>query len=99
MRDLKGKTALITGSASGIGFGMAQAFVESGMNLVMTDIDEVRLKSRADQLARQGAQILAVPLDVTERPAWEKAAQSAESRFGKIHVLCNNAGIVAMGWA
>ncbi len=98
MKDLRGKSAFITGGASGLGLGMARAFAESGMNLVLTDIDEATLAREARTLADQGVQVLPLRLDVTDRAAWEVAANQAEQRFGPLHVLCNNAGIMAMGW-
>ena len=98
MRDLAGRTAFITGGASGIGFGMAQAFAQAGMNLVLADIDGEALERAATALMESGCAVLGVRLDVRDRGQWDAAVSQAEARFGAIHVLCNNAGIVAMGW-
>lgn len=98
MRNLRGRTAFITGAASGIGLGMARAFAEAGMNLVLTDVNGDDLAAAGARLADEGATVLAQRLDVTDRTAWREAGDAAESRFGGIDLLCNNAGIVAMGW-
>jgi NAD(P)-dependent dehydrogenase (short-subunit alcohol dehydrogenase family) len=93
MRDVQGKVAFITGGASGIGFGMAQVFARAGMRVVIADI-------RAELLARSLAQLRAaahpahaIALDVTDRAAMARAADEAESVFGPVHVICNNAGV------
>ncbi len=97
MNDFKGKTAFITGGASGIGFGMAKAFGRAGMNIVIADIErDVAIKA-ADMLNRD--QIKAVPIhcDVAIRSEVQRAALEAVAAFGKIHIVCNNAGIGAGG--
>jgi NAD(P)-dependent dehydrogenase (short-subunit alcohol dehydrogenase family) len=95
MRDVKGKTAFITGGASGIGLGMARAFARAGMNVAIADIRNDHLKSALELFARQGhaKQVCAIKLDVTNRKRFAEAAHEAEAAFGRIHVLCNNAGI------
>jgi NAD(P)-dependent dehydrogenase (short-subunit alcohol dehydrogenase family) len=98
MQDLAGKTVFITGGASGLGLGMARAFAEAGMKLVLTDIDEAAVQAASAELSQRGAETLPLQLDVCDRPRWEECAKEAESRFGPVHVLCNNAGIMAMGW-
>lgn len=92
LADLAGKTAFITGGAGGIGLGMAEAFRDAGMNLVIADRDEAALADAARQLAAP-ERVLALVLDVADREAWNAAADAAEARFGRIHVLCNNAGV------
>ena len=98
MRDLRGKTAFITGAASGIGFGLAQAFAEAGMQLAITDIDEASLARAAATLRESGATVFAHRLNIADRAEWTQAADAAQSACGSIDILCNNAGITAMGW-
>lgn len=94
MRDVEGKVAFITGGASGIGWGMARAFLDAGMKVVVADM----LQQHLDEVAaeRPGSNNLhLVRLDVTDRPAMERAAEETEKVFGKVHVLCNNVGVAA----
>ena len=95
--DFRGKTAFITGGASGIGLGMARAFGRAGMNVALTDIDDAAAKASAERLASE--QIKAVPIhcDVTERSGIRAAALEAIAAFGKIHIVCNNAGVAVGG--
>lgn len=87
---LDGKTAFITGGGGGIGGGMAEAFIERGMNVVLADID----LDFAHQLAEKlGEPAMAVALDVTSLDNWNTAREEALKRFGSVEVLCNNAGI------
>jgi NAD(P)-dependent dehydrogenase (short-subunit alcohol dehydrogenase family) len=96
MQNLAGKTAFVTGGASGIGLGIAKALSGAAMNVVIADI-------RGDHLAAAQAElgnlnrILALKLDVTDRKDFARAADAAEARFGKIHLLCNNAGVAVVG--
>jgi len=94
--DLQGKVAFVTGGASGIGLGLVRTFLKCGMRVMIADI-------RADHLER-AAQIIEMPdrtrflkLDVTDRNAMEAAADETLRTFGKVHVLCNNAGVGIMG--
>ena len=91
MRDLSGKVAFITGGASGIGFGMAKAFSVSGMSVVIADIRQDHLDTAMKSLA--GARVHPIRLDVTDRKAMALAADETERVFGKVHIVCNNAGI------
>jgi len=92
--ELKGKVAFITGGASGIGYGMAQAFLNAGMKVVVADLLQQHLDEVA--AAHPGANNLhLIKLDVTDRPAFERAAEETERVFGKVHVLCNNVGVAA----
>jgi len=96
MQDLPGKTALVTGGASGIGLGIAKALLGAGMNVVIADIRQDHLDSAVDELSG-GDKVLALRLDVTDRADFARAADAAEARFGKIHLLCNNAGVAVVG--
>lgn len=91
MRDFSGKVAFITGGASGVGFGMAQAFSAAGMKIVIADIRQDHLDTAMKSLS--GAQVHPIRLDVTDRRAMAQAADETERVFGNIHVVCNNAGI------
>ena len=96
MQDRPGKTAFITGGASGIGLGIAKALLGAGMNVVIADIRDDHLAAASAELAG-GDKVLPLKLDVTDRTAFAAAADSAEARFGKIHILCNNAGVAVVG--
>ena len=95
MQHVEGKTAFITGGASGIGLGMAKAFTAAGMNCVLADVrdDHMDQAQTFFQDAGRAEQVHILKLDVTDRDAYRAAADQAEQVFGKVHVLCNNAGI------
>ena len=99
MKNLQGKTAFITGGASGIGLGMAQAFLEAGMQVMAADIRADHIETAKATLGVQYPQLHFIQLDVTDRAAMKTAAQTTVDTFGKIHVLCNNAGIGIMAGA
>ena len=92
MKDIEGKVAFITGGANGAGFGMAKVFVKNGMKVVIGDIRQDSL-DRAMKIFQNNPNVHAVSLDVTDREAFAAAADEAERVFGKVHILCNNAGI------
>lgn len=97
MEHLEGRTAVVTGAASGIGLAIADAFAAQGMNLVLSDVDEQAVMAQAAALAGRGAQVHAVAADVRDPAAVERIAQAAVDRFGRLHVAVNNAGIVNRG--
>ena len=97
MKDFRGKTAFITGAASGIGFGMARAFGREGMNIVVADINPASAKAAVEKLAAEQIKAHAVQVDVSERASMKSAALEAVAAFGKVHVVCNNAGIGVSG--
>src|SRR6185295_13879939 len=82
------RVAFITGGGSGVGLGMAKAFVAAGMRVAIADV-------RADHLeeAKSALDVHAIQLDVTDRHAFARAADETERVLGNVHVLCNNAGI------
>lgn len=96
MADVRGQTAFITGGANGIGLGIARALVRAGANVVIADIRQDALAAAKADLAAD-AQVETVQLDVTDRAAFARAADAAEARFGKIHMLVGNAGVGVMG--
>lgn len=92
MEDLKGKVAFVTGGASGVGLGMAKAFLARGMKVAIADVQKKRLEKAQAELD-QGEYVITVEVDVTDLSAVERAADKTESAFGKVHIVCNNAGI------
>jgi NAD(P)-dependent dehydrogenase (short-subunit alcohol dehydrogenase family) len=96
MQNLAGKTAFVTGGASGIGLGIAKALLGAGMNVVIADIRDDHLAAAQAELGAPGS-VLAVKLDVTDRADFARAADAAETKFGNIHILCNNAGVAVVG--
>jgi NAD(P)-dependent dehydrogenase (short-subunit alcohol dehydrogenase family) len=91
MRDVAGMTAFITGGGSGVGFGMAKAFCGAGMNVVIVDVRQDHLDQAMSSL--KGMKVHALRLDVTDRRAMVRAADETERVFGKVHIVCNNAGV------
>ena len=97
MERLRGRTALVTGAASGIGLGLARRFAAEGMNVVLADIEAAPLEAAAKELAGSGAAVLAQVADVSRAESVQALADAALGRFGAIHVVCNNAGVVTAG--
>ena len=95
--DLSGRTAVVTGGGSGIGRGMCRGFAREGMKVVVADVDEGSAKQVAEELRGGGAESLAVACDVTQRSAVEALADQARETFGRIGVVCNNAGVLVGG--
>jgi NAD(P)-dependent dehydrogenase (short-subunit alcohol dehydrogenase family) len=95
MENVEGKVAFITGGANGIGLGIARAFVKAGMKVVIADIRPEALEKASAEFAEaaHGNDVATVRLDVTDREGVAAAADCAEEKFGKVHVLVNNAGI------
>ncbi|HBD12318.1 MAG TPA: short-chain dehydrogenase [Porticoccaceae bacterium] len=93
MKDVAGKVAFITGAASGMGLGMARAFADAGMKLMLADIDADQLREVEQEFSENGTEAASLVLDVTKREDVFAAAEATVERFGKVHVLCNNAGI------
>lgn len=97
MQDLEGKTAFITGGAGGMGMGMARAFVQAGMNVVIADIRQDGLDAAMAELGSPDGRVHPIRFDVTDRAAWAVAADQAEKIFGPVQVLVNNAGVIVLG--
>jgi NAD(P)-dependent dehydrogenase (short-subunit alcohol dehydrogenase family) len=97
MDILKGKTAFITGGASGLGLGIAKACADEGMNVVIADMRQNAIDEALPALKAKGNPALGIKLDVTDRAAYAAAADAVEKAFGNIHVLINNAGIAGGG--
>jgi NAD(P)-dependent dehydrogenase (short-subunit alcohol dehydrogenase family) len=91
--QFKGKTVVISGGAEGIGLSIAKALGEQRMNVVLADIDDKNLQKARAELESLGVPVLSVSLDVADELQWQSVAQQAVARFGKIHMVVNNAGV------
>jgi NAD(P)-dependent dehydrogenase (short-subunit alcohol dehydrogenase family) len=99
MKRFAGKTAFITGGASGIGLALARAFLAEGMNVMLADIEEPVLTAALASLSNHGPRVKGAVCDVSRREMLERAAAEAIAAFGKVHILCNNAGVSRAGLA
>ena len=93
MNQFAGKTAVISGGAEGIGLSIAKALGDEKMNIVLADINTENLEKASQELEQAGVPVLAVTLDVAEEAQWQTVAERALERFGKIHMVVNNAGV------
>ena len=97
MRELAGKTAFVTGGASGIGLALGRAFAEAGMKVVLADIETDALSAAVKSLHNVGPDVRGVVCDVTDPGSVERAADASYEAFGQVHVVCNNAGVAGGG--
>ena len=97
MRDLIGKTAFVTGGASGIGFALGQALAQAGMKVMLADVEPPALDRAVAALQETGAAVRGIVCDVADRNAVQDAARATIAAFGKVHIVCNNAGVGAGG--
>ncbi|MEX2247785.1 MAG: SDR family NAD(P)-dependent oxidoreductase [Dehalococcoidia bacterium] len=97
MQEFKGKTAVVTGAASGIGRALAQRFAAAGMRVVLADVEEAPLREAEESLLERGAEALGVLTDVRKLESIEELQRRAVEAFGKVHILCNNAGVASGG--
>ena len=95
--ELQGKLAIVTGSASGIGLGIAKALAGAGMNLVLADLQPGPLEQARQAIEALGVKAVAVPTDVSNPAAVAAVGRAAEQAFGKLHVAVNNAGVAMHG--
>lgn len=95
--DLRGKTAVVTGAASGIGFALAERFVDEGMQVALADVEEPALVEAAAKLRAAGGNVLAEVTDVSDGDSVDRLARAVANTFGPVQVLCNNAGVGAGG--
>lgn len=93
MKDLSGKTAVVTGGASGLGMGLCIALAREGMNVVVSDIEQEPAEAIADQIRAEGGKAIAVRTDVSDLASVQALAAAAEQAFGSVQLLCNNAGV------
>jgi NAD(P)-dependent dehydrogenase (short-subunit alcohol dehydrogenase family) len=92
MRDLRGKTAFVTGGASGFGFEFAKLFLAEGMSVFLADIEAAPLERAVEALRPFGA-VRGAVCDVAQRASVQKAADEAIAAFRAVHLVCNNAGV------
>lgn len=101
MEHLKGKTAVVTGAASGLGFSFAKRFAQAGMNVVLSDIEAPPLEqaraSVAEIASEHDTEAIAHVTDVADEQAVAGLASESIARFGQVNVLCNNAGVAGSG--
>src|SRR5260370_21892385 len=93
MRQLAGKTAFVTGGASGIGFALGAAFAQAGMKVMLADIETDALAEAVKSLHEFGPNVR----DIADPVSVERAAKATYHAFGNVHVVCNNAGVAAAG--
>ena len=95
--DLRGRTAVVTGGASGIGRALIQRFAREGANVIVADLDDAGMAAAAGEAQALGVKALAVRTDVADLAQVETLAARAFEAFGAVHVLCNNAGVAMWG--
>ena len=94
MQDFEGKVAVVTGAASGIGWGIAQRFAREGMKVVLSDIDEAKLEAAVQTLRQQEHEVIGVATNVVDPASVDTLAREALGAYGKVHLVCNNAGVL-----
>jgi len=97
VKDLRNKTAIVTGAASGIGAGIAQTLARAGMKVALLDVQEAALDDLRRQIETAGGKAIAVVTDVSDAGSVAAAARRAEEAFGNLHVAVNNAGVAMHG--
>ena len=97
MKQLRGRVAVVTGAASGIGLALAERFAGEGMKVVMADIEEAALAKAAEGVRRTAPAVVATLVDVARPEQVERLARETYDAFGAAHVLCNNAGVAVIG--
>ena len=95
--ELNRRVAVVTGAGSGIGRALALAFGREGMRVALADLDETGMAETAGLVRGQGGEALAVRTDVADRASVQALADRAFAAFGRVHVLCNNAGVATSG--
>ena len=93
MREFAGKTAVVTGAASGMGLAFARRFAAEGMNVVLADIEQDALEAQVQRLQQEERSVLGVTVNTMRRETLERLRDETIERFGNIHILCNNAGV------
>jgi NAD(P)-dependent dehydrogenase (short-subunit alcohol dehydrogenase family) len=97
VRELAGKTAFVTGGASGIGLALGCAFSQAGMKVMLADIEENALTAAVESLRSSARDVRGVVCDVADPDSVERAAEASYEAFGNVHLVCNNAGVAAAG--
>jgi NAD(P)-dependent dehydrogenase (short-subunit alcohol dehydrogenase family) len=97
MHELVGKTAFVTGGASGIGLALSRAFAQAGLKVMLADVEAEALAAAVESLHDVGPDVRGVSCDVADAASVERAANASFEAFGNVHVVCNNAGVAAGG--
>ncbi len=97
MKDLAGKTAFVTGAASGIGLGVATALAQAGVKVMLCDIEQEALDKAVAALKLTNADVEGVRADVSLKTELQAAAEAITARYGKVHIVMNNAGVAGGG--
>lgn len=97
MKNVAGKTAFVTGGASGMGLAMVRSFAGAGMKVAVADIEEEPLKAVVEEFEETNASVIGIKVDVSDLDSVAEGAAKTNEAFGNIHVLVNNAGIVTGG--
>ena len=97
MREFEGKTAVVTGAASGMGRAFAERFARAGMRVVLADIEEEALKTAVRELEQEEHRVIGVVTNTMSRDSMQALARRAIDEFGKVHIVCNNAGVTSRG--
>ena len=97
MQELSGRTAVVTGAASGIGLALARVWAAEGMRVVVADVEAESLEAAAEELRAGGAEVLAVRTDVSDPEQVESLAERSVEAFEKVHLVCHNAGVFVGG--
>ena len=97
LTEFEGRVAVVTGAASGIGKAMCERFAREGMHVVLADVENDALREAGRDIEKLGAEVLTVQTDVSQPDSVSALAEATLDRFGKVHVVCNNAGVFAGG--
>lgn len=95
MKEFEGKTAIVTGAASGIGLGLAEKFAKERMQVVMADVEEEALNKAVEKLKKHQYRVMGISADVLIQESMKELFDKSIEAYGNIHILCNNAGIGA----
>lgn len=95
MKEFKGKTAVITGAASGIGYALAEKFANEGMNIVLADIEQDALDIAVKKVSNIGVESFGINIDVMHKDSVDYLFNESVKAFSKVHILCNNAGVAS----
>ena len=93
MKEFKGKTVVVTGAASGIGYALAERFAQEKMNVVLADIEQDALDAAVTKISNLGVEAVGIAVDVMDKNSVQSLTKQSIDAFGNIHILCNNAGV------
>ena len=93
MERLRGRVAVVTGAASGVGLALAHRFAEEGMHVVLSDVEEAPLHRASEGLVKEGGSAIGIPCDVRSPDSVDALRDAVLAEFGAVHLVCNNAGV------